>query len=80
MAKQLIGIVQCDGGTRTGGGAATRQANDHVEFYARPLSYGDLSEVAVTVWADGKVHLTIRDNLGRIVDQHNYTRPSEVTA
>lgn len=70
MPKSLMGVLYTDNGVNP----VSRQATDRVEFYARPLKYGDLSEVSLTVWQDGKVHLTIKDEQGNTVDSYSFGR------
>lgn len=70
MSHKLIGVLAPDGNPRP----VTRHANRAMEVYVRPLSYGDLSEVSLTVWPDGKVHLVIRNPLGAVAGQYHYER------
>lgn len=69
MKNKLIANISTDGTYRR---SASRQAQQSVECYVRPLTYGDLSEVALSVHANGWIHLTIRDKRGHIVSQHSY--------
>lgn len=71
MTKKMIARLSTDRARFT---QYSHQFNESVEFSTGALKYGDLSEVSLTVWQDGKVHLTIKDEQGNIVDSHSFGR------
>lgn len=67
-ANRLLASVVTD----RSGRPHTRQARESVELYALPLRYGDLSEAGMTVWADGRVRVAVKDATGKQVAEWSY--------